>query len=193
MALSQLSEKTIYLSVADGSIIRQHKEATEFTKERVTKTGKLVHEQKYKDLSGILVSVQTRENDFGKQWSLKFKDGEDVYIINLPYSSRYSSDFLKKLPNIDLSNVVKFAPYSFADKQTQKQITGITLYQNGNKVESAYTKDNPNGLPQMKQIKVKGVTTWDDTDMMEFLEQKTASLFSNQSTANDIAEDETPF
>ena len=44
------------------------------------------------------------------------------------------------------------------------------LNQNGTAVKWAYTKDNPNGCPSLKQIKVKGQSTWDDSDMMEFLE-----------------------
>ncbi len=43
MALSQLGgANTTYLSVADGNLVRQHKQANERTTERLTKTGKLV-------------------------------------------------------------------------------------------------------------------------------------------------------
>ena len=188
MALSKQSSNTIYLSVADGNLVRSFREATSESTQRVTKTGKLVHEEKYKDLTGLLVGAETKENDFGKQWCLKFKDGEDNYIVNMPYSSRYSSSFLKALPNIDLTKLVKFMPWSMTDKNdATKKITGITCYQNdGNgmvKIAPAFTKDAPNGLPEMKQIKVKGKITWDDSDMTDFLENVAKECFSKIAAA----------
>lgn len=188
MALSKQSSNTIYLSVADGNLVRSFREATSESTQRVTKTGKLVHEEKYKDLTGLLVGAETKENDFGKQWCLKFKDGEDNYIVNMPYSSRYSSSFLKALPNIDLTKNIKFMPWSMVDKNdATKKVTGITCYQNdGNgmvKVQPAFTKDVPNGLPEMKQIKVKGKVTWDDSDMTEFLENVAKKCFAKIAVA----------
>ena len=188
MALSKQSSNTIYLSVADGNLVRSFREATSESTQRVTKTGKLVHEEKYKDLTGLLVGAETKENDFGKQWCLKFKDGEDNYIVNMPYSSRYSSSFLKALPNIDLTKNIKFMPWSMVDKNdATKKVTGITCYQNdGNgmvKVQPAFTKDAPNGLPEMKQIKVKGKVTWDDSDMTEFLENVAKKCFAKIAVA----------
>jgi hypothetical protein len=193
MALSKANgSNTIYLSVADGYLVRSHKEANSNTTQRVTKNGKLVHEEKFKDLIANLISIETKENEFAgkkiKQWALKFQDGEDIYIVNMPYSSRYAASFLKALPNIDLTKNVKFMPWSMADKNnTTKQITGVTMYQNdGNgfvKVQPAFTKDAPNGLPQMKQVKVKGDLIWDDSDMMNFLENVAKECFAKIAAA----------
>lgn len=189
MALTKPSSTSIvYLSVADGNLVRQHREATSETTQRVTKTGKLVHEEKFKDLTGILFAVETKTNDYGKQWVLKFKDGEDIYNVNLSYSSRYAASFLKALPNIDLTKKVKFMPWSMTDKNDPtKKVTGVTCYQNdGNgfvKIAPAFTKDNPNGLPQMKQVKVKGVVQWDDSEMLDFLEAKATECFQKVAAA----------
>jgi hypothetical protein len=162
---------TVYLSVADGKLVRQHKQANANTVERTTKTGKLVYEEHFKDLKAMLVDLETRENDYGKQWQLKFKDGNETFIIQMPYSSRYASSFLKALPLVDLTQPVRFMPWSMQDKNdATKKVTGITLYQTGGKIPSAYTKENPNGLPEMKQIKIKNKLTWDDSDMTDFLE-----------------------
>jgi len=201
MALTKPSStSTIYLSVADGNLVRQHREATSETTQRVTKTGKLVHEEKFKDLTGILFAVETKTNDYGKQWVLKLKDGEDIYNVNLSYSSRYAASFLKALPNIDLTKNVKFMPWSMSDKQdATKKVTGVTCYQNdGNgwvKIAPAFTKDNPNGLPEMKKIKVKGKEQWDDSEMMEFLENKAKECFAKISAAptDDEGAEDAPF
>jgi hypothetical protein len=193
MALSKQSSNTIYLSVADGNLVRSFREATADTVQRVTKTGKLVHEEKYKDLTAKLIGAETKENDFGKQWCLKFQDGEDNYIVNMPYSSRYAASFLKALPNIDLTKLIKFMPWSMTDKQdATKKVTGITCYQNdGNgmvKIPPAFTKDAPNGLPEMKQIKVKGKITWDDSDMTDFLENVAKECFAKIAAASSTDE-----
>ena len=195
MALSQLGgTNTIYLSVADGNLVRQHKQATERTTERITKTGKLVYEERFKDLTAKLVKIDTKENDYGKQWQLNFTDGEVTYIVSLPFSSRYASSFLKALPNVNLYKEVRFMPWAMKDKNdATKTITGITLYQDGNKIAPAYTKEDPNGLPQMTKIKVKGKEQWDDSDMMLFLENMANNIFSVVTATEMEDNDETPF
>jgi len=195
MALSQLGGvNTTYLSVADGNLVRQHKQANERTTERLTKTGKLVFEERFKDLTAKLQNITTRTNDYGTQWQLEFTDGDATYIVSLPYSSRYSSSFLKSLPNVDVSKELRFMPWAMKDKQdATKTITGVTLYQDGEKIAPAYTKENPNGLPQMVKIKVKGKEQWDDSDMMQFLEQMAFKLFADANDNNPVLDEETPF
>lgn len=196
MALSQLGGvNTTYLSVADGNLVRQHKQANERTTERLTKTGKLVFEERFKDLTAKLENITTRTNEYGTQWQLHFKDGDASYVVSLPYSSRYTSSFLKALPNLDTSKDVRFMPWAMKDKlDATKIITGVTLYQDGEKIAPAYTREDPNGLPQMVKIKVKGKEQWDDSDMMQFLEQMAFKLFADANDNNLVLdEDETPF
>jgi hypothetical protein len=177
MALNKSANAgTIFLSVANGKLVRQHKEATPQTTQRVTKTGKVVHEEFFNDLIGVITNITTKENDYGKQWVVTFMDGNDIYFVTMPYSSRYSSSFLKALPNLNRNNPVRFLPWEMQDKNdASKKITGITLYQDdGNgfvKIKPFFTKETPNGLPEMKRIKVKGKEIWDDSDMMQFLER----------------------
>lgn len=192
MGLQKNSGGATYLSIADGKIVRNHKEAKSgVTVSRVTKTGKTVHEEKFDSITGRIVGLKTHENDFGKQWHITFTDGEESYIITMPYSSRYSTSFLKALPNVDLTKDVKLMPWSMDDKNdASKKVTGITMWQDGEKILPAFTKENPNGLPQMVQVKVKGQMTWDDSDMMEFLEEKAMQLFAATAPTT---EDEPPF
>jgi hypothetical protein len=185
---------TIYLSVADGNLVRQHKTANHFTVERITKTGKQVFEEFFKDLTGVITSISTRENDYGKQWQVTFKDGEDTYIVSLGYSSRYAASFLKALPNLNLMASVRFMPWAMKDKNDPtKTITGVTLYQGDNKIAPYYTKENPNGLPQMQKIKVKGKEQWDDSEMMAFLEEMATSIFTSITATEDEDGDAAPF
>jgi hypothetical protein len=195
MALSNLGGSNLtYLSVSDGNLVRQHKTANDRTTERVTKTGKLVFEERFKDLTGIITNVNTRENDYGKQWQLTFTDGPDTYIVSMPFSSRYASSFLKAVPNVDATKPLRFMPWAMKDKNdVSKTVTGITMYQDGNKIAPAFTRDEPNGLPQMEKIKVKGKEQWDDSAMMEFLEQMIYKEFAKHNDNDLVLDEESPF
>jgi hypothetical protein len=186
----------IYLSVANGKLVRQFKEATSETAQRINKVGKVVYEEFFKDLTGIISKIETKENDYGKQWQIAFLDGEEKYTVQMPYSGRYSSSFLKALPNLIKGQPVRFMPWEMQDKtDAAKKVTGVTMYQDqdGNgmtKVPPAYTKKDPNGLPEMKKQKIKGKLTWDDSDMMEFLEAQAKEWISK---TEDKPAEEAPF
>jgi hypothetical protein len=171
MALTKDGDGGIYLSISDGKIVRSHKNAVEgVTQSRINKNGKTVHEEKFRDISGVLKAMQVRDTDYGKQWALRIEDGDQVYLLFIGYSSRYATSLLKALPNIDLEKELRLMPWSMIDKNdATKKVTGITVYQDGKKLEPYYTKEQPNGLPQMTQVKLKGQMVWDSTDMDEFL------------------------
>lgn len=179
MGLTKHGDGGIFLGISDGKLVQQHKEAVkDVTATRTTKTGKTVHEEKFDYIEGILSSLKTKENDYGKQYVLGIQDGDDKFYINISYSSRYATSFLKALPNIDILKPVKLMPWSMNDKNdATKKITGITMWQDGEKIAAAYTKEAPNGLPEMVQVKLKGKMQWDSTDMDAFLEAMAMKKF----------------
>jgi hypothetical protein len=172
MALGN-NNSAIFLSIADGKIVRRFKEKTNNTAERtITKgpnAGKVVHEEKYAFVEGHITDIQTRTSEYGKTWNVTIDDGDESYILQMDYSGGYSSAFLKALPNVDFSQPVKLSPKMTIEGDKKK--TTLFVNQGGTACKHAFTKDNPNGLPQMVQVKVKGVMTWDDSAMMEFFEQ----------------------
>lgn len=193
-------DNAIYLSVANGKLVRQHKEPNANTVQRTTKTEKIVHEEFFKDLTGVITDISKRTNDYGTQYTVTFVDGDDVYKVQMPYSGRYSSSFIKALPNTDPKLEVRFMPWEMTDKNNAaKKVTGVTLYQCGEKIAPAFTKEDPNGLPEMKKIKVKGKEQWDDSEMCEFLERvamEWIGIAKNISTIDareEEAGDEPPF
>lgn len=190
----------IYLTVSNGKLVQQHKEANANTIQRENKVGKIVHEEFFKELVGVITRIETKENDYGKQWQIVFADGDDKYMVQMPYSGRYSSSFLKALPNVVQGKPVKFMPWEMQDKSNaSKKITGVTLYQNDGdgfvKVPSAYTKEDPNGLPEMTKKRVKGKDVWDDSEMMDHLEQMAKDWIASTPAPTDqeAAEEDAPF
>jgi hypothetical protein len=183
---SIIKNSAIYLIISDGKICRRVQSPTASSKERVTKEGKIVHEEFYHGWSGKITDIRTRTSDYGKDWNVTIEDGEIKAILQMKYSSGYASAFLKTLPSVDLSQDVQLMPK--AETIDGKTKTTMFVKQNGSAIKWAFTKDNPNGLPPMRKIKVKGVDVWDDSDMMDYLENMVKEKFSNQQ--NNIVDDE---
>lgn len=183
MGLEQNSNK-IYLSVADGKIIQRVQEGSEGAISRATKEGKIVYELKHSAISGIISNIAVVEKEFAgkklKQWNIDIEDVGLTYQLQLQYSSGYSTSFLKALlnPVLDFGAPIRIAPWMKVVNDKKK--TSIYIQQHGEDVPWFFTRENPNGLPEMKQIKVKGDMVWDDFDMMQFLEANVKAKISPQ-------------
>jgi hypothetical protein len=160
----------IYLTISNGQICRRVSKPTNKSKERVNKNGVTVHEEYHKGWKGLITAIAVREHkDYGKFWNITLTDSDGDAILQMQYSSGYSGAFLKTLPNIDLNSEVIITPNM--RMQGDKKKTTVFVTQHGIALKHFYNRDNPNGLPELKQIKVKGKVTWDDSDLMEFLEK----------------------
>ena len=167
MALGN-SSSAIYLTISDGKITRQFKLPTGKSEVRTTKTGKVVHEEHYDYVDGKIVDISTKENDYGRFWNVTLDDNGEKYTIQFNFSGGTASAFLKTLPNVDLSKKVKLIP-----KQTiegDKKKSTMFINQDGKALKWFWNRENPGSLPQMEKIKVKGKEVWDDSGMMEYLE-----------------------
>lgn len=167
MALGN-SSSSIYLSIADGKIVRRFKEPTASSKQRTSKTGKIVHEESYDFVSGIITDISTKDSEYGKFWNVRIQDGADTYVLQFQYSGGNASSFLKAIPNADLAKEITIKPRS--EMNGDKKRTTVMLIQDDTIIRWKWTKDNPGDLPSLKKIKIKGVEQWDDSDMMEALE-----------------------
>lgn len=160
----------IYLTISNGQLTRRFNSPTKTSKERVNKKGTTVHEEFYKGWKGRITGIAVQEHkEFGKFWNVTITDEQGDAIIQMNYSSGYSAAFLKTLPNINLDSDVVFSP-SMKIEGDKKKAT-VFISQHGKPVKWFYTKDDPNGLPELQKVKVKGKVTWDDSDIMEFLEK----------------------
>lgn len=170
MGLNQSqSEAVIFLQIANGKIVRQVKTKTENSVSRVNKLGREVHELFYDSITGEISDIATRESEYGKSWVVSIKSEGKLYKLEFNYSSGYATTFLKALPNVSFGNNVTLSPKLIIDGDKKKSVLFIS--QDGKGLKHFFTKDNPNGLPDLKKIKIKGKESWDDSDRMEFLEQ----------------------
>lgn len=183
----------IFLSITNGQICRKVPAPTKTSKERVNKNGKTVHEEYCKGWKGRITAVTVRDHpEFGKFWNITLTDDQGDAILQMNYSSGYSAAFLKMLPNVDLSSDVVITPN--LKKEGDKNKTSLFITQHGVPVKWYYTKDDPKGLPPLRKIKVKGKDTWDDSDIMEFLENmvNTDIVPKLGQTATAVTEEDAP-
>jgi hypothetical protein len=162
---------TEYFTVSDGQFVKRVKEPTEASQSRVNKNGVTVHEERYKALTGTIVSAEIRESDYGKDWSFKMVHEGGAYVIQMPYGSRYATDLAKRFRNIRQGEAVRLMPWSLIDDKTGKKRSGLAVYQGGQKLEPFFTRDSAEQLPQLKQVKVSGKMVWDSTELDEAVEQ----------------------
>ena len=171
-----------YYNVAGGKIVRSFgktkPEGIE-TQSRVNKNGETVYELIYDFIEGRIAEakIESSEN-FGDFIKLKITDGKEVVSLSIGFKSSYGRHFIFRIPNFDFRSAIKIKPYSFID-DTGKTRIGLVIYQNGQKIASAHTKDDPNGLPQLEQVTFNGETKWDATKQLAFLRER----FDDFSTA----------
>lgn len=179
------------MGISDGKISRRVMQPTPTSVQRVTKEGKTVHEEFYRGWTGRIVDIKTRENDYGKQWMVHLQDEDGLAILQMPYSSGYSAAFLKVLPNVDFTQDVTIVPSLKIEGDKKK--TALFVSQNGQALKWFYTKDNPNGIPDLKRVRVKGKDTWDDSDIMEFLEDMVNTIVLPRIEAAKAEDEKAPF
>jgi len=190
---SNQSGNGVFLSITNGKLVRQFKQPTDKSVKRVNKMGKEVHEEFYDSLTGFISDIKTKESDYGKFWVVSVKDDKYTYFLEMKYSSGYAVSFLKTLPNVSFSEVVTLTPKLTIDGDKKSSV--VFINQNGVGLKHFWNKANPGELPQLKQIKVKGVNVWDDSDRMLYLENfvKDSILPLIKPVLQDFNEDDTPF
>lgn len=168
MGLANRESGGNYITILGGKFSQRVEANTPGAVERVNKLGNTVFEKYYSEFTGKLVGIKTQDSkDYGKNWIFSFQDGGEVYNLQLSYSNSFATAFLKMLPNIDLSQEMRVQPS--VKEVDGKNKSSLFVSQNGTTIKHKYTMENPNGMPDMEQVTVKGQLVWDDSKRLEFL------------------------
>jgi hypothetical protein len=174
MALGTSVNK-IFLSVADGKIVQRVPEGTPGAVSRAKKDGKIVHEMRYAYITGMLVNIGIRKSEYQgteiKEWVFDINDGESNYQVQMMYDSRYATSLLFALANpvIDFNQPLTITPWMKVVNDKKK--TSCYLKQGETAIDWFFTRENPNGMPELSKVMYKGKETWDSYDRMVFLEK----------------------
>lgn len=140
MALGGRSNnRGIYLSIAGGFVWNKRADETDpnFSEQEYPKQDGTKGIRKgacYKDVTGKIVNVYfSSHKEYGDQMAIALEDGDEKYIIQLGVDNRICSDMMKMLLKIDRDKLVTIKPYDFVG-DAGKRITGLTIYQDGNKI-----------------------------------------------------------
>jgi hypothetical protein len=158
-----------FITILNGKLCQRVPEGTEGAVKRTNKLGNVVNEKFYDSFTGKLIDIKVQDGTYGKTWNFVFKDKEEPYTLQLSYSNSFSTALLKMLPNIDLTKEMKLSPS--VKEVDGKDRSSLFINQDGKSIKHAYSRENPNGMPDMEQVTVKGVLVWDDTKRLEFLDK----------------------
>lgn len=166
---NQNSDKTFVIVLADGKFHKSVDAGTEGAvvrsyedKDGATKTKT---ELVFDTVKGMITKLEFVDGEFGKSLHVEIdNDG----IVSVGTASPFGEDLMKKLPSLDFSKEVTLTPYAFIPKGEENSKKGISVYQDGVKVQSNYYKADPenegkfiniNGIPE-----AEGDTTKFDSD-----------------------------
>lgn len=188
---SKGENKTYYVAPNEGKLTLSSKtpkdgyEKREFTDKDGNTVVKYLLE--FDELTVMLADAKAEETKFGKRWSVKGINEDEVYFLQFPYSSGYSRSFFNQLENIDLTKPVTITA-SYKEQEYQGKMvpnTALWVHQNGNWVGFKYSKENPGDRPAWKTIQVKGKDQQDDSDIQKFYENVATRLFNELKLNND--------
>lgn len=159
-----------FVSVSNGKFAIKVDSNVDGAVARTKEDGTVVHELLFSKLNCKIKSIEKIETQWGVKISFTVEgvDGEK-YVLNLGYGSNYALSLLKSLTGAyNASESVSIVPYAFADDAGKKK-TGITVYQNNEKLISPFTKEE---IPSWKEVTINGQKGFDKTEQMEFLLNK---------------------
>lgn len=183
------ADRKTYLNISNGKVIQEWKEKPkeewvpqgyELQSRTITKgvnQGKERFYVEFDGLEGELLDINLEKTDTGNRMVFLVVDEGQTYILQMDMDNAYGEAFLMRMNNLDVTKRVNFKPWQMNAQEwfelTGKTIkgtkSGLTIYQDGEKVGVYYTKEEPNGLPDLVQKKVKGEIKWDSDDRDNFL------------------------
>lgn len=168
------SNKT-FLGVFDGNFELRYKTAQPGCKTRVNKNGKTIFFEDFASVEGTLCGLSMKESEIipGQKMmfyiiALRNKSGH-VIQFDLQESSSSTFSLLGKIARIDPALPIKINVW--ADVKNEKKTTNWALYQNNASVKSLWTKENPNGCPDLKKVNFRGKDQWDDVERNEYVRE----------------------
>lgn len=167
MALIETKEKKNYISISSDAILRKvvpagtvgAKERTYETKEKNADGSFIMGtkiEKHYESVSGKITNISFVDTDYGTLLQVELTDVDtftpsEPEILSMSTSQSFAQDFMKKLPNIDLSKEVILKPFAFTPEGKDRELKGLTVTQDGQKIEKSFydaeNKVNTMGYP----------------------------------------------
>ena len=166
----------LYLTIVNGTLAQKVDKTTpgavlrEYELPNKTKGSKW--ELSYAYWEGLITAIEFKEGDYGEQCYIHLPDA----VIVLNTTTRYFTDFAKKVFSGNLKESFKFHPFDIEGENGH--IKGISLQQNGVKLKNYFydfeTKKSLYDFPEPDETKKEKKTYWKIyfTEVTEFLIDK---------------------
>lgn len=203
MSTGRFNESTlerVYVSVKDGKFEFKAKSLDPkkpWIVERETKDGKKFILETCDWIEGFITKVvYVPDSKIGKRVNIHLTS-DKLYIIDLPHVSQkgwmspYAAHFLVRFGNINLDEQVRFVPYDFVSKGDGKRHVGMSISQNGEKVERGIPFDEVPAAAEKKAF--DGTKTYDPTEQTAFYHElllNVASTVDKYMSGKDFASKE---
>jgi hypothetical protein len=175
--MNETSGSFDFISTFDGKLVQRVPDGTEGAHERAltagANEGKMVWEKTYTSVSGLIMAGEIAVKEFGHKKVKEIQiQLDDNILLQLPMNML--SAFAKPLPNVDITKPVKVSVY-----KNKRGKAGLNISQEAPggewvQAEWAYTKEEPNGLPQPTQ---DDLGDWDFRDHDTYLVKKVGEFF----------------
>ncbi len=162
MALKEQRESKNYISISsDGQLRKVVPEGTngavtrEYETTKKGEDGNFIKgtkiEKYYESVSGKITDMSFMDTDYGTLLQVELTDGDEFLksepeVLSMSTSSDFAKDFMKKLPNMDLEKEIEVRPFSFIPEGKTNPIKGITIKQDGEKVEKSFVEKTETGI-----------------------------------------------
>lgn len=83
-------------------------------------------------------------------FKLHLRDGDDAYVLDMPYQSQLLRRFLRVAPNVDWNKPLSITIFK-GKKENGGEELGVWFQQRGETVKVYFTRENPRGMPQATQ------------------------------------------
>lgn len=126
--------------------------------------------KEYNYIEGWITGLEIKDDEYQgkafKKLMITLEDGIERFQLQMRLDSGYGRAFCCLIPNVDpLKDVNISLSYKVENKKPQ---AGLFIRQGTTPIKWAFTRDNPNGLPELKSTVHKGETLWDNTDQERF-------------------------
>ena len=127
-----------YLSIVQGSLRQSVPEGTPEAVRREWEAGGdkgVKHEIVFKAITGLITDVNFFDGESnGRKFTnlnivLDENESGKKPVISVGVGTRYASDILKKLPNVDFAQEVRIRPFAFTPEGEEKTVTGVEITQ----------------------------------------------------------------
>ncbi len=164
-----------FWTVKNGLLCKRCEENTEGAVKQTKEDGTVYYEIQRPNFTGRLKKVEVRTHDeYGKFLGLHFVANGEAVKIEMKFDSGYGFGFLTTIPSAKIDGLILIAPY-FKDQDGKKESKIFVKDETCEGKEwckQFFTKENPNGLPQLVETTFKGKKVWDNTERLSYFENE---------------------